>query len=144
MNLHTFLWFLFGLIVKINAQHETEWKPILGPRLPIKLLPQQSISSRVLNMASSSRSSITFNGQTITTNIGDIGTNDAAASVLTVDAPDLTSDIDNEPHYVGYSGGKILNGFLTAAAPVSFHVRLRTCFFLYFQQSNKSREKIER
>lgn len=135
MNRHTFLWFLFGLIVKINTQHETDWKPILGPRLPIKLLPQQSISSRVLNMASSSRSSITFNGQTITTNIGDIGTNDAAGSVLTVDAPDLISDIDNEPHYVGYSGGKILNGFLTAAVPVSFYVELRTYFFSWINIS---------
>lgn len=123
MNRHTlYLWYLFGLIVKISAQHETDWKPIIGPSLPIKLLPQQSISSRVLNMASSSRSSITFNGQTITTNIGDMGTNDAAGSVLTVDSPDLISDIDNEPHYLGYNGGKILNGFLTAAAPVSFHL----------------------
>lgn len=140
MDRFTHLWFLFVLIfVKINAQHETDWKPIIGPSLPIKLLPQQSISSRVLNMASSSRSSITFNGQTITTNIGDMGTNDAAASVLTVDAPDLIPDIDNEPHYVGYSGGKILNGFLTAAAPVSFHCEFGTKLFSRRQQNNKSR-----
>lgn len=125
MNRFTwYLWFLFGFFVKINAQHETDWKPIVGPNLPqslpLKLLQQQPISNRVLNMASRSRSTITFNGQTITTNIGDIGTNDAAGSGLAIDSPDLISDIDNEPHYVGYNDGKILNGFLTAAAPVSF------------------------
>lgn len=130
MNRFTlYLWFLFGLFVKINAQQETDWKPIVGPNvpqsLPLKLLPQRP--GRVLNMGSGSRSTITFNGQTITTNIGDIGTNDAAGSVLGVDSPDFISDIDNEPHYVGYNGGKILNGFLTAAAPVSFHSNLWNC-----------------
>lgn len=121
-----YLWFLFGVFVKINAQHETDWKPIVGPNvpqsLPLTLQPQQPISSRVFNTASRSRSTITFNGQTITTNIGDIGTNDAAGSVLAADSPDLNSDIDTEPHYVGYNDGKILNGFLTAAAPVSFQL----------------------
>lgn len=119
-----YLWFLFGLIVKNNAQQETDWRPILGSNvpqaLPLTVLPHQPVSSRVLNGgASRSRSTITFNGQTISTNIGDIGTNDAAGSVLAVDSPDFSSDIDNEPHYVGYNDGKILNGFLTAAAPVS-------------------------
>lgn len=114
-----YLWLLFGLIaLKVNAQHESEWKPIVGPSVSaLKVLPRQSISNRALNVASSSRSSITFNGQTITTNIGDIGTNDAVGPVITVDAPDLTSDIDNnEPHYVGYKNGKILHGFFAAAA----------------------------
>lgn len=117
----TYLWCLFGLFVKIHAQQETDWKPIVGPSLSLKVLPHQSISSRALNIATNSRSSITFNGQTIT-NIGDIGTNDA---------PDLISDIDNEPHYVGYNGGKILSGFLAAAAPVSFHVNLELHLFFF-------------
>lgn len=129
MNRFTwYLWCLFGFIVKMNAQLETDWKPIVGPNLPqslpLKLLPQQPISSRVLSMPSRSRSTITFNGQTITTNIGDIGTNDAAGSVLAVDSPDFISDIDNEPNYVGYRDGKVLNGFLTAAAPVSSHLNV--------------------
>lgn len=138
MNRFTwYLWFLFGFFAKINAQQETDWRPIVGPNspqsLPLKLLQQQPISSRVLNMASRSRSSITFNGQTITTNIGDIGTNDAAGSVLAADSPDFTSDFDNEPSYVGYSGGKILNGFLTAAAPVSCHIK--SVFYYWHRQA---------
>lgn len=109
----------FGLIATINAQ-ETDWKPIVGPIAQRKSVQQPILVNSVLNAASSSRSSITFNGQTITTNIGDVGINDAAGSILAVDSPDLGSDIVGEPRYLGYSDGKILNGFLTATAPVSF------------------------
>lgn len=107
-----------GLIVTINAQ-ETDWKPIVGPSAQLKTVQQPILVNSVLNAASSSRSSITFNGQTITTNIGDIGTNDASGSILALNSPDLASDIVDEPRYVGYSGGKILNGFLAATVPVS-------------------------
>lgn len=109
----------FSIIITINAQ-ETDWKPIVGPSEAIKTVQQPIlVNNNILNTASSSRSSITFNGQTITTNIGDIGTNDASTPILTVDAPDFTSDIQEEPRYLGYSGGKILNGFHSSTATVS-------------------------
>lgn len=138
MERSIYLWFLFGLVViKIDAQVETDWKPIVGPSLPglsVRGLPRQTISNRALNTGSGSRSSssITFNGQTITTSIGDVQTNDAVDPVLTVDAPDLVSDIEsNEPHYVGYKSGKILHGFATAAAPVSEFMWIsNNCFVL--------------
>ncbi|XP_031635791.1 uncharacterized protein LOC116348800 [Contarinia nasturtii] len=94
----------------ITALHETDWKPILGNRPALNIQQPIIVDSLSLKAASSSKSTITFNGQTITTNIGD---NDAAGPVLAVDAPDLTADIDaidGEPRYLGY-GGKILNGF---------------------------------
>lgn len=122
-----YLWFLFGLIGTISGQIEIGgWKPITGPSSGIKTVEAPVLANRVLNTASSSRSSITFNGQTISTNIGDIGTNDATGPILTVDAPDLIGDIENQPRYIGYSGGKILNGFLGATAAVSFNAFSKT------------------
>lgn len=109
--------FSFGLIATINA---SDWKPIIGPGPALKTIEQPILlTDTLLKSSSSSKSSITFNGQTFTTSIGDVGANEAIGPVLTVDAPDLTPEIDNEPRYLGY-GGKILNGFLAAsAAPVS-------------------------
>lgn len=107
-----------SIIVTINAQ-ETDWKPIVGPSDALKTVQQPILVNSVLNAASSSRSSITFNGHTISTNIGDIGTNDAVSPILGVGAPDLAADIQDEPRYLGYNGGKILNGFLAATATVS-------------------------
>lgn len=107
MNLIVYLSFSMGLITAISA---SDWKPIIGTGPSLKTIQQPIIFDSVIKTASSSKSSITFNGQTISTSIGDIGSNDAAGPVLTVDAPDLTTDIEEEPRYLGY-GGKILNGF---------------------------------
>lgn len=107
--------FSLGLITAINA---SDWKPIVGPGRALKRIEQPILLDTLLKASSSSKSTITFNGQTITTSIGDLGANDAAGPVLTVDAPDLTSEIDNEPRYFGY-GGKVLNGFLAPVASVS-------------------------
>lgn len=115
MNRGAFLLISLKLIL-ITAQ-DTEWKPIIGPSL--KTVQQPIIVNSVLNAAATSRSSITFNGHTITTNIGDIGSNDATGPILGVDAPNLSSDIVEEPGYVGYGAGKILNGFYAANAIVS-------------------------
>lgn len=101
-----------GLITAISA---SEWRPIVGNGPTLKAIQQPIIVDSVLNTASSSKSSITFNGQTITTSIGE---NEASGPVSTVDAPDISSDINEEPRYLGY-GGKILNGFLPPVAPVS-------------------------
>lgn len=116
-----YFWFVLGLIATINA---SEWKPIIGQGPSLKTV-QPLFVDGILNSASSSKSTITFNGQTITTSIGgDVGTNDAAGPGISVDAPDLTSDIEEEPRYLGYSGGKILNGFFAATAPVSMSVNI--------------------
>lgn len=104
----------------ITALHESDWKPILGNSPALKTIQQPIVVDTVLKAASSSKSTITFNGRTITTSIGD--GNDAAGPVLTVGSPDLTADIDGideEPRYLGY-GGKILNGFYAPTISVSF------------------------
>lgn len=111
-----------GLITAINA---SDWKPIIGTGPSLQTIHQPIIVDSVLKASSSSKSSITFNGQTITTSIGD---NEAAGPLLTVDTPDLTSDIEEEPRYLGY-GGKILNGFLapSAAAVSIFFIQWDIC-----------------
>lgn len=114
-----------GLISAINAS-DGGWTPIVGTRPALKTIQQPIIiGDTVLKASSSSKSSITFNGQTITTSIGD---NDAASPVLTIDAPDLTSDIDDEPRYLGY-GGKILSGFYDTAVAVSDIHSMNDFFF---------------
>lgn len=107
----------FGLFTVISS---SDWKPIIGPGPSLKTIDQPVYLDTILKTSSSSKSSITFNGQTITTSIGDIGANEASGPVLTVDAPDLIPEIDNEPRYFGY-GGKVLNGFLAPAIAVSHH-----------------------
>lgn len=104
-----------GLITTVYAS-DGGWTPIVGTGPGFKSIQQPILVDTVLKAASSSQSSITFNGRTITTSIGD---NEAASPVLTVDAPDLTSDLDDEPRYLGYEG-KILNGFYDTAITVSY------------------------
>lgn len=115
MNYFVYFSLSLGLITAIMA---SEWKPIIGPGPSLKTIHQPILIDSVLKTASSSKSSITFNGQTITTSFGDIGANDAAGPVLTIDSPDLTADIEEEPRYLGY-GGKIPNGFFAPSATVS-------------------------
>ena len=107
-----------GLITTINASDDG-WTPIIGTGPALKTIQPPVIVDTVLRAASSSKSTITFNGQTITTSIGD---NEASAPVLTVDSPDLTSDLNEEPRYLGY-GGKILNGFYDTAIAVSLSIQ---------------------
>lgn len=106
-----------GLISTINASDDG-WTPIVGTGPALKTFQPPVLVDTVLKAASSSKSTITFNGQTITTSIGG---NEAAAPVLTVDSPDLASDLNEEPRYLGY-GGKILNGFYDTAIAVSLSI----------------------
>lgn len=115
--------FPLGLITVINAI--SDWKPIIGTGPALKTIQQPILLNGVVKTSSSSKSSFTFNGQTITTSIGDAAANEAITGpVLSIDAPDLTPDIDTEPKYYGYGEGKILNGLFTASPPVvsqTFH-----------------------
>lgn len=104
-----------GLINSVITLSDDGWTPIVGSSPGLKTIRQPIIVDTVLKAASSSKSTITFNGHTITTSIGD---NDAGSPVLTVGSPDLTSDLDDEPRYLGY-GGKILSGFLDSPVAVS-------------------------
>lgn len=115
--------FLIGL-VSVNCIDLTDWKPIVGSSSSLSSLPQQiAVDGSAISSLSSSKSTITFNGQTITTSIGGDGNaNDALGSVLTVDSPDLTSGIDTEGRYLDYPG-KVLSGFFTSgSAAVSFSI----------------------
>lgn len=115
--------FPLGLITVINAI--SDWTPIIGTGPALKTIQQPILLNGVVKTSSSSKSSFTFNGQTITTSIGDAAANEAITGpVLSIDAPDLTPDIDTEPKYYGYGEGKILNGLFTASPPVvsqTFH-----------------------
>lgn len=102
-----------------GAAIDSDWKPIIGSGPSLKHIHRPILLNSVLNTASSSKSTITFNGQTITTNIGDDGLNDAAGSVLAIDAPDLSSSFVEEPRYLGYGTGKIVNGLFGGSASVS-------------------------
>lgn len=118
MNYILCITFPLGLITAISAI--SDWKPIVGTSPVLKTIQPVSFNG-VIKTSSSSKSSITFNGQTITTSIGgDATANEALTGpVLTVDAPDLTPDIDTESRYFGYGDGKILNGLYSASAAVS-------------------------
>lgn len=109
--------FPLGLITAISAI--SDWTPIIGTGPSLKHIQQPILIDGVIKTSSSSKSSITFNGQTITTSIGDSTANEAIGPALSVDAPDLTLDIDTEPRYYGYDDGKVLNGIFTAPAAVS-------------------------
>lgn len=121
--------FLIGL-VSVHCIDLSDWKPIIGSNPSLKTLNQPIVvDTSALSSASSSKSTITFNGQTITTSIGGDGnTNDGIGSVLTVDSSDLTSGIDTEGRYLDYPG-KVLSGFFSASAAVS-HQFYKFFFFL--------------
>lgn len=117
--------FPLGLITVINAI--SDWTPIIGTGPALKTIQQPILLNGAVRTSSSSKSSFTFNGQTITTSIGDAAANEAITGpVLSADAPDLTPDIDTEPKYYGYGDGKILNGLFTASPAVvsqTFHAK---------------------
>lgn len=125
MNYILCITFPLGLITVINAI--SDWKPIIGTGPALKSIQQPILLNGAVRTSSSSKSSFTFNGQTITTSIGDAAANEAITGpVLSVDAPDLTPDIDTEPKYYGYGEGKILNGLFTASPAVvsqTFHAK---------------------
>lgn len=107
MNFGVKVTFLIGL-VSVNCIDLTEWKPIIGTSSNLNAIPQPIIvDPSIIGSSSSSKSTITFNGQTITTSIGDdANTNDAIGA------------IDTEGRYLGYPG-KVLSGFLSASQAVS-------------------------
>lgn len=109
---------LIGL-VSVNCIDLSDWKPIVGPS-SLKSIPQQFVvDTSVVGSSSSSKSTITFNGQTITTSIGGDGSaNEAVAPVLSVGPSNLESDIDTESRYLDYPG-KVLSGFFSASSAVS-------------------------
>lgn len=121
MNFGVKVTFLIGL-VSVNCIDLTDWKPIIGTSSNLNAITQRIVvDPSLIGASSSSKSTITFNGQTITTSIGDVtNTNDAIGSVLTVDpSSDLNGGvIDTEGRYLGYSG-KVLSGFLSASQAVS-------------------------
>lgn len=106
---------LIGL-VSVNCIDLTDWQPIVGTSSNLNIIQQPIVvDPSIAGSSSSSKSTITFNGQTITTSIGDVAN--------TNDAVDPSSDlnggaIDTEGRYLGYPG-KIISGFLSAAAAVS-------------------------
>lgn len=121
MELSVKVTFLLGLVsvsVSVNGLELTDWKPIIGTSPGIKTLHQPILvdgSALVGGSSSSSKSSITFNGQTITTSIqGDPSANDAIGTVLTSKLPD---ELDGHGRYLDYPG-KILSGFFTGSAAV--------------------------
>lgn len=121
MNFGVKVTFLIGL-VSVNCIDLSDWKPIIGTSSSLKAIPQPIVvDPSIIGSSSSSKSTITFNGQTITTSIGDdANSNDAIGSVLTIDpSSDLNGGaIDTEGRYLGYPG-KVLSGFLSASSAVS-------------------------
>lgn len=116
------------------------WKPIVGPPSPYRSVKRPIVvDDGALHTASSSKSVITFNGQTISTSIGDIEANDASGPVLTVDPPDLTSDLEGNSRVLGGDGEFGTSKFLTffgdaSAAPVS--ISFDITFHLFLFQAN--------
>lgn len=126
MRLINHVVFVLSAVIFSNIVYA--WKPIVGPRVHRPIIVDDS----AINAASSSKSTITFAGQTISTSIGDIDVNDASGPLITVDPPDLTSDLNGESRYLtNYDGGKVLTGLFTSSATaVSF------LFFFSFSASN--------
>lgn len=114
MNFGVKVTFLIGL-VSVNCIDSTDWKPIIGTSSNLNAIQQQVVVNPNI-IGSTSSSTITFNGQTITTSISD----GAVGSLLTVDpSSDLNGGtVDTEGRYLGYPG-KVLSGFLSASPAVS-------------------------
>lgn len=130
MNFGVKVTFLIGL-VSVNCIDLTDWKPIIGTSSNLKAIPHSIlVDPSIVGSPSSSKSTITFNGQTITTSIGnDANTNDGIGSLRTVDTfSDFNGGaIDTEGRYLGYPG-KVLSGFYSASPAVSSFDRQSTAF----------------
>lgn len=110
---------LFATIAFTSSQ--ADWKPIIGPGTALKAQPSLHYPSAILSglngPSSSSKSSITFNGQTISTSIHNAG---PSLSVT----PDLSAhvdvDVEDKARFLDYS--KYLTGFFgPTAIQVSSH-----------------------
>lgn len=118
---HLYVLIFISSITSSIAESISDWRPIVGPSNGI-LKPQQSIQYPTVidgsgfHAASSSKSTITFNGQTITTTITD---NNGVGQALSVESPDLSSEIDNDARFIDYGQGKYSSGFFSDSVGVS-------------------------